>query len=107
MTANAYNPKLYRLYKIYGATVFTGIIRAYYKSGFAEKTCYTDDFKKTIRPYLFTERTSVSVIGGIVFASPFMPICMYNDIRRIETNIRGLDINIYNTKISNFFDIIF
>jgi len=53
-----------------------------------------------------TERTGVSILGGIIFPV-FAPLCIYYDINRLEVKMRGLDSDKYKTRIMSSFDVIF
>jgi|UniRef100_A0A6C0M327 hypothetical protein len=81
--------------------ILLGTIRAFIKSEYAITGSIPNERNLTI-----TERTGVSILGGIIFPV-FAPLCIYYDINRLEVKMRGLDSDKYKTRIMSSFDVIF
>jgi hypothetical protein len=98
---------MHSVHKIVCGLMATGSIRTFYKSSFVEVKDWDNKLNRIKRPMLFTERIGLSAFGGLLFLTPVVVICMYNDAKRIESYVRNLDTTMYKTKIETEHDALF
>lgn len=87
-----------------GVTSSLGAVRAAYYSNYVKKKYYDDKYRERKRDLLLSEKVGMTVRGAFAHPLLMLRVSMF-ELRKFEVALRGIDENLYNTKIEYEIDI--